>query len=488
MLSSIKRPLASQRSATTRLPWRGRPEPAQCGRGFRRDDATMPEPSRHAPFALRGPFLTSTGDPFAEGVAATRRYEPDGVVAVADGRIADAGPARQVLARLPRGTRIERLPRGTLLAPGFVDCHVHYAQLAVIASHGTELLDWLARYTFPSEQAFADARHARRIARRFFDLALAAGTTTAAVFCTVHEGSVDALFAEAERRGVRAIAGKVLMDRNAPRALRDSARRGYDESKALIERWHGRGRLGYAITPRFAPTSTPAQLEAAGALWREHPGCWVQSHLSENLREIAWVRELFPGARDYVDVYARHGLIGARAVYGHGIHLAARELDALAASGASLAHCPTSNLFLGSGLFDLARARKPRTRARRRVRVGIGTDVGGGTSLSMLATLAAAYKVARLRGESLLPGELFHLGTRGGAEALGLHDRIGGIAAGLEADLVLLDLEATPVLAQRMRYAEDLDDALFALIMLGDERVVRTTWVAGRVAHRRAAG
>jgi guanine deaminase len=445
----------------------------------------MPDRShRPPPFALRGPFLTSCGDPFADGVAATRRYESDGVVVVADGTIADAGPARQVLARLPAGTPVERLPRGTLLAPGFVDCHVHYAQLAVIASHGAELLDWLSRYTFPSEQAFGDARHARRIARSFFDLTLAAGTTTAAVFCTVHEGSVDALFAEAERRGVRAIAGKVLMDRNAPRTLRDTARRGYDESRALIRRWHGRGRLGYAITPRFAPTSTSAQLEAAGALWREHPDCWVQSHLSENRREIAWVRELFPRARDYADVYARFGLLGPRAIFGHGIHLSARELAALAASGSALAHCPTSNLFLGSGLFDWARVK----RRGRAVRTGVATDVGGGTSLSMLATLAAAYQVARLRGLSLSPGELFHLATRGGAEALDLHHRIGGIAPGLEADLVLLDLEASPLLAQRMRYAADLDEALFALIVLGDERAVRKTWAAGRLVHERGRG
>jgi guanine deaminase len=351
----------------------------------------------------------------------------------------------------------------------------------VIASHGADLLDWLDRYTFPSEQAFADARHARAMARRFLDLTLACGTTTSAVLCTVHPGSVDAFFAEARRRGVRAIAGKVLMDRNAPRGLSDTARRGYDESKALIDRWHGRGRLGYAITPRFAPTSTPAQLEAAGALWREHPDCWVQSHLSENRREVEWVRELFPDARDYVDVYARHGLLGRRAVYGHGIHLAERELAALAATGTSLAHCPTSNLFLGSGLFDWKRVKK----RGRPVRTGIATDVGGGTSLSMLATLAEAYKAARLRGVSLSPGELFHLATRGGAEALDLHHHVGGIAPGLDADLVLLDVEATPMLAQRMRYASNLDEALFALIALGDERVVRTTWAAGRVVHRR---
>ena len=274
------------------------------------------------------------------------------------------------------------------------------------------------------------------------------------------------------------------MDRHAPPALRDSAQRGYDESKALIERWHGRGRLGYAITPRFAPTSSPAQLEAAGALWREHPDCWVQSHVAENRREIAWVRELFPRARDYVDVYARFGLLGRRAIYGHGIHLSERELATLAATGTALAHCPTSNLFLGSGLFSWQRVKKP----RRPIRVGLGTDVGGGTSLSMLATVAEAYKVAQMGGVSLSPGHAFYLATRGGANALDLDDRIGSIAPGIEADLVLLDLEATPMLGQRTRHARNIDEALFALFMLGDDRAVRATYVAGTCVHRRGGG
>lgn len=430
---------------------------------------------------LRGAYLTSTGDPFERGVEATRRYESDGIVVIAGGAIADAGPARDVLKRLPAGTTIERLPRRTLLVPGFVDCHVHYAQLPVIASHGTQLLDWLARYTFPAEQALGEPARARAAARRFFDLTLACGTTTSVSFCTTHAASVDAFFSEAKARGVRAIAGKVLMDRNAPRALCDSARRGYDESKALIGRWHGKGRLGYAITPRFAVTSTPAQLEAAGALWHEHPDCWVQSHVAENRREIARVRELFPRARDYVDVYAGFGLLGRRAIYGHGIHLSERELAALAASDTALAHCPTSNLFLGSGLFPWPRVKK----ASRPLRVGLGTDVGGGTSLSMLATLAEAYKVAQLGGTSLSPGHAFHLATRGGAQALDLDDRIGSIAPGMEADLVVLDLEATPLLAQRMRHTTTLDEALFALFMLGDDRAVNATYVAGRCVHKR---
>lgn len=432
-------------------------------------------------FALRGPFLTCTGDPFRDGVEATRHYEADGIVAIANGRIVEAGAARQVRKRLAPGTPIERLPRGTLLAPGFIDCHVHYAQLAVIASYGAQLIDWLERYTFPAEAALAKPAYARSMARQFFDATLACGTTTTATYCTVHPGSVDAFFEEALRRGVRAVAGKVLMDRNAPAALADTAQSGYDDSKALIARWHGRGRLGYAITPRFAPTSSPAQLEAARALWQEHPECWLQSHLAENRREIAWVRELFPQARDYVDVYARFGLLGRRALYGHGIHLSERELATLADTGTALVHCPTSNLFLGSGVFSWHRAKK----SRRPIRVGIGTDVGGGTSLSMLTTLGEAYKVAQLDGMSLLPAQSFYLATRGGAEALDLQASIGSIAPGMEADLVVLDLEATPLLSQRVRHAETIDDALFALFTLGDDRAVAATYVDGRCVYRR---
>jgi len=436
-----------------------------------------------APRALRGAYLTSRGDPFTEGSDATLHYDADGIVAIAAGRIVDAGPAAEVLQRLPHGTPVERLPAHSLLVPGFVDCHVHYAQLAVIASWGAQLLDWLERYTFPAELALADADRARATARLFFDATLACGTTTAAAFCTVHAASVDAFFEEAARRRVRAIAGKVLMDRHAPAALVDTAQQGYDASKALIARWHGVGRLGYAITPRFAPTSSPAQLEAAGTLWREHPDCWVQSHIAENRRELAWVRELFPDAADYAAVYERFGLLGRRAIYGHGIHLSERELASFAQTHTAIAHCPTSNLFLGSGVFRWRRAK----RHERAVRVGLGTDVGGGTSLSMLTTAAEAYKVAQMAGSTLSPAHLFDLMTRGGAEALDLADRIGAIEPGMDADLVVLDLHATPLLAQRVAHAGSLDELLFALVMLGDDRCVQTTIVDGADAWRRDA-
>jgi guanine deaminase len=443
-----------------------------------------PSPAPHAPYALRGAYLCYRGDPTERGARSARVYESDGVVAIAGGSIVAAGSAAGVLPTLPPGTPVERLPRGTLLLPGFVDCHVHYPQLPLIASHGRQLLEWLSDYTFPEERRFADARHARAAARVFFDETLSRGTTTSAVFCTVHAESAEAFFAEAVRRGVRAIGGKVLMDRHAPRALRDTARRGYDETKALIARWHGRARLGCAITPRFAPTSSPAQLEAAGALWREHPDCWMQTHLAENRSEVAWVRQLFPAARDYVDVYQRFGLLGRRAVFAHAIHLREREFAALAASGSSIAHCPTSNLFLGSGLFPWARARKP----GRLVAVGLATDVGGGTSLSMLHTMAEAYKVAQLGGTTLSPDDAFYLATRGGARALDLEDCIGSIEPGREADLVLLDLRSTPLIGHRMRRVEDIAEALFVQMMLADDRAILRTWVAGRKVHDRASG
>ena len=431
--------------------------------------------------ALRGPMLSWAGDPFVVGAQRARRYESDAIVAMAGGRILHAGPAAAVKRALPRGAKVERLPRDSLMLPGFVDCHVHYPQLPVIGSYGAKLLDWLARYTFPAEAAFADARVARRVARDYLDENLRQGITTAAVFCTVHPESVDALMNEAARRSLRLIAGKVLMDRNAPRNLRDTATRGYDESKALIARWHGRGRLGYAITPRFVVTSSPAQLEAAGTLWREHPDCWVQSHVSENADEIAWVKKLFPRDRDYVGVYERHGLVGRRAIYGHGIHLAEREWRAIASTGTSLAHCPTSNLFLGSGLFRWDRAKTP----GRRVEVGLATDVGGGTTLSILRTMGEAYKVAHMAGTSMPAAHAFWLATQGGARALDLGGKVGNLAPGHEADLVVLDLASTPLVAQRMRHVNDIDEALFVQMTLGDDRAIRQTWIAGRKAWDR---
>jgi guanine deaminase len=307
------------------------------------------------------------------------------------------------------------------------------------------------------------------------------GVTTAAVFATVHPPSVDAFFEQAEPLGLRMIAGKVLMNRNAPPGLLDTTQAGYDDSKALIERWHGRGRLMYAITPRFAATSTPDQLEVCGALKAEFPDCFVQSHVSETRGEVAWVKELFPKRAGYLDVYAHHGLLGRRTIYGHGIHLTEDELQLAHETGTALAHCPTSNLFLGSGSFHLGNAKKK----ARPVRVGLATDLGAGTTFSMLQTLNEAYKVAQACGYSLAPGHAFYLATRGGANALYLDDAIGSIAPGMEADLVVLDLKSTPIIAYRMKHTRDLDEALFIQLTLGDDRAVRATYVAGKRVYER---
>ena len=431
--------------------------------------------------AIRGPALTYTGDPFQHGLEATMAYEPDAIVAMAGGKIAHFGPARKVRPRLPRGTKIEDYGRDALIMAGFIDSHVHYPQTEIIGAHGAQLLDWLNQYAFVAEQRFANKRHARAAARVFLKESLRNGITTAAVYCTVHPQSVDAFFEEAAKLGLRMIAGKVLMDRNAPAALCDTAQRGYDESKALIAKWHGRGRALYAITPRFAPSSTPEQLAAAGALKREHPDCFVQSHVSENKSEIAWAKQLFPERRDYLDVYDHYGLLGRRAIYGHGIHLSEAELVRMHETGAAIAHCPTSNFFLGSGCFDLGKA----MRKERPVRVGLATDVGGGTSLSILQTLNEAYKAAQMNGYSLSAGHAFYLATRGTAHALQLEDTIGSLAPGMEADFVVLDLKSTPLIAFRMKHAADLDEALFVQMTLGDDRAIRATYVAGERVHAR---
>jgi guanine deaminase len=442
-------------------------------------------PSKRAPVAtraVRGPILTYSGDPFERGLGETMRYEPDAIVAIEHGRIARVGPAATIRRLLPPGTKVEDYGSDSLIMAGFIDCHVHFPQMQIIGAGGGQLIDWLEKYTFVAEQQFGDRRHAREVAKVFLNESLRNGVTTSAVHCTVHPQSVDALFEEADKLGLRTIAGKVLMDRNAPKKLLDTARTGYDESKALIERWHGRGRLTYAITPRFAATSTPAQLEAAGALKAEHPDCFVQSHVSENRREVEWIRELFPERRDYLDVYDHYGLLGQRAIYGHGIWLSERELRRCHDTGTAIAHCPTSNFFLGSGYLDLRNALKP----ERPVRVGLATDLGAGTSFSMLQTLNEAYKAAQLHGYATTAGHAFYLATRGTAHALYLEDAIGSIAPGMEADLVVLDLKSTPLIEYRMRHTADLEEALFVQMTLGDDRAVRATYAAGRKVYARA--
>ncbi len=431
--------------------------------------------------AIRGPVLTYTGDPFQLGLRRTLVYEPDAIVAMADGSVTHFGPASKLRPLLPRRTPIETYGRHSLIMAGFVDCHVHYPQTRIVGAYGAQLIDWLEKYAYVAEQAFADDRHARAAARVYLAENLRNGITTAAVFCTVHPQSVDALFSEAAKLDLRLIAGKVLMDRNAPARLRDTAQRGYDESKALIRRWHGRGRGLYAITPRFAPASTRAQMEATGALWRESPGAYLQSHVAENRREVEWAKALFPECRNYLDIYDRYGHLGPRAIYGHGIWLTEAELARCHESGTAIAHCPTSNFFLGSGCLDLGRT----ARSDRPVRVGLATDIGGGTSFSILRTMGEAYKAAQANRYSLSAGHAYYLATRGSAHALYLDDRVGSIAPGMEADLVVLDLASTTLIEHRMKHAKDLDEALFIQMTLGDDRAVQATYVAGKRVYRR---
>ena len=439
----------------------------------------LPRPTGMDPLvahAIRGRLVWFDADPAEAGPAAVHDIE-DGLVAIGDdGLIEAVGEARHLLSDLAPGTQITD-HRPHLVLPGLIDTHIHFPQTQVIASFGTQLLDWLARYTFVEEQRFADPAHAERVAAFFLDELARNGTTTACVYCTVHPGSVEALFAQARRRGLRLIAGKVMMDRGAPAALLDTPERGYRESEALLERWHGRDRLGYVISPRFAPTSSEAQLEAAGALMRAHPGAWLQTHLSENRAELAAVAALFPDARDYTDVYDRFGLLGSRSLFGHCIHLSPRERARLAESGSVACFCPTSNLFIGSGLFDAAAARTAG------MRLGLATDVGGGTSYSMLRTAAAAYDVLQLQGQTLKPLSAFWQLTAGNAAALGLEDRIGRLTAGMEADLVVLDPAATLAMAHRLERLEgDLAGTLFLTMILGDDRAVAATYVQGRPA------
>lgn len=431
--------------------------------------------------ALRGAALTFIDDPHRVGGQAAMRYESDAIVAMADGCVTHFGPASQVLPQLPPGTAVRSNGRGTLMLPGFIDCHVHYPQIGIIGAYGEQLLDWLDKYTFVAEQKFADAAFARETARVFLQQCLRAGTTTAAVFCTVHPQSVDAFFEESAALNTRMIAGKALMDRHAPAALTDTAQRGYDESKALIARWHGRGRQLYAITPRFAASSSPEQMDMAGRLWAEHPGTWLQSHVAENRAEVQWIRELYSDRRDYLDVYEHHRQLGARAIYGHGIWLGERELQRCHDTGTALAHCPTSNEFLGSGQFNLRNALK----SSRPVRVGLGTDLGAGTSFSQLQTLNQAYKTASQLGHRLDAPLAFYLATRGGARALYLDDRVGSLAPGMEADLIVMDLVSTPAIEFRLRGCESLEEALFVQMTMGDDRAIRETWVAGVRVHQR---
>lgn len=422
---------------------------------------------------LLGQTLSFLADPFLTPFESAVRVESRGAVTLCDGKIIAVGPVDDITH--PTGATVIDYGDALIMA-GFVDAHLHYPQTGIIASWGKRLIDWLNSYTFPEEARLADPDYAREIAKRYFDLALANGTTTSLSYATIHPTSVDAYFEEARSRGLRALAGKTCMDRNAPDNLRDTAQSAYDDSKALLEKWHDFDRLGYVITPRFSPTSTPGQLSALGALWSEHPECLMQTHISEQHEEIAWVAELFPDARDYLDTYEAHGLLGKRAVFGHAIHLTEREQARVKEVGAGLVHCPTSNTFIGSGIFETARMKAEGQN------VGLATDTGGGSSFSMLRTMAAAYELSQLKGQPLHPAQLMWLATCGSAEVLHLGGQIGNLAVGMEADLIVLDLASTPAIAQRSQRADDIWEAIFPTIMMGDDRATKAVWVGGTLA------
>lgn len=426
--------------------------------------------------ALRGDLLDFTAAPsWGDTRCAAVRWRPDHWLLLRDGRIEGALPGHQA----PGPAYAREDHRGRLILPGFVDTHVHSPQLDVIGSFGAALLDWLETYTFPAERAWADPDVAAAGSARFLDALLAHGTTAAAVFPTVHKTSVEALFGAAHARGMRLVTGKCLMDRNAPEGLRDTVAEAERDCTDLIERWHGRGRNAYAVTVRFAPTSTPAQLALAGALCAADPTLYMQTHVAENPAEVRWVAELFPEARSYLDVYARAGLLHPRAILAHGVWLDDADRAALRDAGAQIAHCPSSNLFLGSGLFDWHAGRHAG------VAVSLATDVGGGTSLCQLRTLADAYKVQALRGERLSAWVALHAVTRGAAEALQLGHEIGSLEAGAVADLCVWDRAAGAVGAHRLALARDLHEEIFAWLTLADERCLESAWVAGVPRYRR---
>ena len=426
--------------------------------------------------AYRSSFFHCLADPGPHADESAIEYLDDGLLIVKNGVVEVLGNASDLLPGLSEHTHLIDLS-GKLIVPGFVDCHVHYSQVDIIASYGEQLLDWLDRYAFPVEQKFSDPAHAQEVAEFFADELLRNGTTTAMVFATVHPVSVDAIFKSARKRNMRLIAGKVLMDRNCPDSLCDSPTSAYEDSKSLIEKWHDDGRLSYAITPRFAVTSSDEQLEAAGRLASEYPDVYVHTHLAENTEEVDLIARQFPSSRSYLDVYDQHHLVRDRSIFAHCLYLDDQDRSTMAAKNASIAFCPTSNLFLGSGLFDYQAARDAN------IKTGIGSDVGGGTSLNQLRTLSEGYKVLHLQGQSLPAFSAFYLATLGGAEALSLDDKIGNFERGKEADFVVLDSAPASITRRRLASTDDVAEKLFALMMLGDDRAVCATYVAGKEAY-----
>jgi guanine deaminase len=431
--------------------------------------------------AFRGELLHFLADPSKVNEEDSYQYFKDGLLITKDGLVEKVGDAIKLISDLPSEVKVKQYKSG-LIMPGFIDTHVHYPQTEMIASYGEQLLEWLENYTFPAEREFSDEEHGKRVAEFFLSQLLDAGTTTALVFGTVHKESVNAFFSIAEKKNLRMICGKVLMDRNCPDYLSDTAESGYQDSKALIEKWHKKDRLQYAITPRFAPTSSREQLDRAGELLKEFPDVYMQTHLSENQNEIKWVSELFPESDGYLDVYDQSNLLGRRSLFAHGVHLRDDECKRLNISESALSFCPSSNLFLGSGLFNLKQAEKYD------VKVSFGSDIGAGTTFSMLSTINEGYKTQQLQGGKLSPYQSFYFATLGGAIALDLEGIIGNFTAGNEADFVVLDYHATPLMSRRIGHCKTLTEKLFILSMLGDERHVSATYILGELVQKSSNG
>ncbi len=429
--------------------------------------------------AVRGSILHFLEDPGQSNDMNGLEYYEDGLLVVENGYITNLGPTQDLIAGLPEELAITDR-RGHLIVPGFIDCHTHFVQTDIVASWGKRLLDWLENYTYPAEREFSDPALGSETARFFLDELLRNGTTTALVMGSVHKASADAFFTAAQSRNMRVIAGKVMMDRNCPDYLQDTPHTSFEDSQALIENWHGNGRLQYAISPRFAPTSSPQQLHLAAQLGKEYPDTYIHTHLAENQEELDWVKSLYPDFRSYLDVYDKHELLRKRTLMAHGIWLDDEDYRRLAATDTALVHCPTCNLFMGSGTFDLVRSEKAG------VQVGLGTDIGGGTTFSMLGVLNETYKVAQLTGSSLTAEKAFFLATLGAARTLDLDASIGNFELGKEADYLVLDFEPTELLSRRMARSKTIQEKLFLLMMLGDDRIVLETYVMGQLAHARA--
>ncbi|KQZ95459.1 guanine deaminase [Rhizobium sp. Root564] len=423
---------------------------------------------------LRGRLLSFKRAPLSIDDTASYRYIEDGGLLVSEGKIAAIGEYTDIRGQASEDVT-EKDHRPHLIVPGIIDMHLHFPQMQVIGSYAANLLEWLNTYTFPEECRFVESAHAQRIATHFYDELIRHGTTTAVAYCSVHKTSADAFFAEALKRNMLMVGGKVMMDRNAPQGLLDTPELGYDETRQVIADWHGKGRNHVAITPRFAITSTPKQMEAAQALAQEFPDLFIQTHLSENLDEIKYTCELYPEAIDYTDIYVRYGLMSNKTLLGHAIHLSDREADVLSETGAVAVHCPTSNLFIGSGLFPM----KKLQRREKPVRIAVATDIGGGSSYSMLRTMDEAYKIQQLLGERLNPLESWYLMTRGNAEALSMVDRIGTLDAGTDADITVLNASSTPAMALKMEVVTSLTEELFLMLTMGDDRTVVETYVSG---------